>query len=103
MANIFETPIEFIEYSIKQALMINIGEIKQYVGDLQRVYFCGATLCLDTKDEFGNLNVYTINHSDEDFGLFSGGLRRLLTIKALKNLEQLMVNCNINHTPKWLN
>ena len=103
--SILETPMEFIEKSIELAseafnqknLLIN----KSYGSDLQRAYFIGRTLCLDVEDEFGIGGVITINHSNETFGYFSGGLRRLLSIEACKRLESLMVQVGITHDPKW--
>jgi len=65
------------------------------------LYFAGATLCVDT-----NLpdreDTYTFCHSDETTGFFSGGLRRLLSIKSCKLLEEIMILSEINHTKKWL-
>jgi hypothetical protein len=105
MNNILETPMEFIENSILLASEAfkqeNLLIDKTHGSDLQRAYFIGRTLCLDVEDEFGIGGVITINHSNESFGYFSGGLRRLLSIEACRRLESLMTQVGINHAPKW--
>jgi hypothetical protein len=72
--------------------------------DFKQSYFIGATLCVDTVDEFGNTDVITIIYSTESFGLFSGkGVRRLLSIQGLRNLKRLMELNGINHQEKaWM-
>ena len=72
--------------------------------DFKQSYFVGATLCVDTVDEFGTTEVITINYSTECFGLFSGkGVRRLLSIQGLRNLKRLMELSGINHQEKaWM-
>jgi hypothetical protein len=93
---------EFLTHSIKVTLeCAKTGEFNAK-GDLRKAYFVGATLCLDVEDKINDRDVITICHSSECFGLFSGGIRRLLPIESLKLLEELMKECNINHTPKWL-
>ena len=102
--SIIDCPIEFIENSIERALIAFTEEkfVKQGDSDLNNVYFAGATLCLDIKDHrSGDLEVITVCHSDESFGYFSGRIRRLLSIKALKSLEKVIQVAGINHTPKW--
>lgn len=104
-----DIPMEFIENSIeigiKLAEAAEKGETK-YINDfspgndLKNIYFVGAGLVLDTRDEFGQEDVITISHESESFGSFSGGPRRLLSIKAIRNLEKLMQLCWIKHTPK---
>jgi len=94
---------EFITHSIKVALECTKTGRFDAEGDLIRAYFVGATLCLDVKDKFGDSDVITICHSSECFGLFSGGIRRLLPIEALKLLEELMKECEIKHKTKWIN
>lgn len=106
----FDIPMEFIENSINIGVQIaeaadrgenkTINDFSPYGNDLKRIYFVGAGLVLDTRDEFGQEDVITISHEDETFGSFSGGPRRLLSIKAIRNLEKLMQLCEINHTPK---
>ena len=98
-----DIPQEFINYSLILSLQaFREGKYKRKGSDLKRMYFVGATLCLDIEDEFGFSDVITICHSDETYGLFSGEVRRLLPIKALKTLELLMKEQNINHNTKWL-
>ena len=101
MLNTMDISHEFLTHSIKVTLdCAKTGKFNAQ-GDLRKAYFVGATLCLDIQDEFGDRDVITICHSSECFGLFSGGRRRLLPIEALKTLEELMKECNINHTTKW--
>jgi hypothetical protein len=93
---------EFLNHSLKLSLeAFRKGKYDNKISDLKNMYFAGATLCLDIKDEFGNEDVITVCHSDETFGLFSGGIRRLLPIESLKTLETLMKEQNVNHKPKW--
>ena len=109
MTTVFEIPREFIENSIRVGIQLSEyrdkGE-KKYIkdvspgNDLKNIYFAGQTLCLDTKDEFGQEDVITISWNDESFGLFSGGARRLLSLNALRDLDTLMKMNNINHEPK---
>lgn len=94
--------LEFIENSIQQGLEFALGDRETFDGDLKNMYFAGATLCLDLKDEFNDVDVITICHSDETFGYFSGNcFRRLLNINSLKKLEKLMCLCEIKHKSKW--
>jgi hypothetical protein len=103
MKNFLEIPEEFIEHSLQQAVAVADGEIARYEGDLKQVYFAGATLFLDTCDEFGIEDIITVSHTSETFGYFSGDTRRrLLSIKAMKLLETIMKKSEINHTPKFL-
>lgn len=102
----FEIPMEFIENSIKIGIDIKKGEAKGITKniesgtDLKRIYFVGQGLVLDTEDEFGDTDVITINWSDENFGSFMGGPRRLLSITALRDLKILMNLCKIKYTDK---
>jgi len=67
---------------------------------IKSVYFAGRTLFLDVEFN-GKLDAITLVHSEETFGFFSGGPRRLMSIKALRLMEDLMVDCEIKHGPKW--
>jgi hypothetical protein len=106
----FDIPMEFIENSISIGIKLaeashrgerkHINDYSPYSNDLKRIYFVGAGLVLDTRDEFGQEDVITISHESECFGSFAGGPRRLLSIDAVRNLEKLMQLCEINHTPK---
>jgi hypothetical protein len=106
---VFDIPAEFIENSIKIGIQLSEyrekGE-KKYINDvspgndLKSIYFAGQTLCLDTRDEFGQEAVITLSWDEESFGLFSGGPRRLLSLNALRDLDTLMKKNNINHDPK---
>ncbi len=99
---VYEIPMEFIEESLNIALKIansttlSISDISPG-NDLKRVYFAGQGLCLDTKDEFGQEAVITVNWSDKCYGLFSGGPRVPLSSVALDRLITLMDLCNINY------
>ncbi len=103
--NILDCPIEFVEHSIERAMEAFRKQkfVREGDSDLSNVYFVGASLCLDIRDHrSGDMDVITVNHSDETYGYFSGGLRRLLSINALKNLELLMTEQKINHETKWI-
>ena len=102
MNNVFDIPTEFIEYSLVQAIEASDGVRTKYDGDLKNIYFAGQGLCLDTMDEFGQLEVIKISHDKETFGFFSGHKqRRLLSIKAIRLLETLMQKNGINYSPKF--
>ena len=91
---------------IEDSISIAIEVFKERSGILpdgipiKKVYFVGRTLCLDIK-RGDILDVITLVHSEETFGFFSGGPRRLMSIKALRLMEELMSNCKIKHEPKW--
>lgn len=99
---VYEIPTEFIENSIRVGISIandptlSISDVSPG-NDLKRIYFVGQGLCLDTKDEFGNEEVITVNWSSKTYGLFSGGPRVPLSPVALKSLQELMDLCNINY------
>jgi hypothetical protein len=99
---VYEIPIEFIEHSLEIAITIakdpnlSISDVSSGT-DLKRVYFVGQGLCLDTMDEFGQVDLITVNWSDRCFGLFSGGPRVPLSHVALERLITLMDLCNINY------
>ena len=67
---------------------------------LKNAYFVGAGLCLDVNTPWG-LEVLTFSHSDESVGLFSGGMRRLLSLKSMRSLERIMANSGIHFKPRW--
>jgi hypothetical protein len=99
---VYEIPIEFIEHSLEIAITIakdpnlSISDVSSGT-DLKRVYFVGQGLCLDTMDEFGQVDLITVNWSDRCFGLFSGGPRVQLSTVALERLQTLMDLCNVNY------
>jgi len=73
---------------------------------ITNVYFAGASLMIDVKGIVnGNsiADIIVLRHSTESYNLFSGGLEMLLSIKALKMLEEIMLKSEINHKTKWLN
>jgi hypothetical protein len=92
--------MEFIENSIQIGIQISqardrgetrhIEDFGQFDNDLKNIYFVGQGLCLDVKDLIGTLDVITLSWDRETFGYFSGGPRRLLSLKALRSLRQLM-------------
>jgi len=65
------------------------------------IYFVGRTLFIDIKINGDIIDCMTFNHSEESVGFFSGGLRKLMSIKQLRCMEYLMLKNNISHTPKW--
>jgi|688.fasta_scaffold1070511_2 hypothetical protein len=103
---ILDCPIEFIENSLEIALNRfegNSNKIPKH-SDLINVYFAGATLCLDVYINCKtDKDVITISYNKQTFGYFSGGYRRLLSIKALKTLDKLIKVAKINHEQiSWL-
>lgn len=105
-----DIPMSFIERSLKIGIEISkarlnskteyINAYSYYHNDLKNIYFAGRTLCLDVKDAIGTLNVITLSWDSECFGYFSGGSRRLLSLKALRRLQELMDLNKINYEPK---
>lgn len=111
MDNILDTNVEFIENSIDIGIKISEardrGESKRiedfsgpWGNDLTNIYFVGQGLCLDVKDAIGSQEVITLSWDKETFGYFSGGLRRLLSLPALRKLERLMDLNGINYQHK---
>jgi hypothetical protein len=92
---VHDIPMEFIENSLTTGITISknpelsINEVSPG-NDLRRIYFVGQGLCLDTKDEFGNAKVITVNWSDKRYGLFSGGPRLPLSTRTVELLAELM-------------
>ena len=104
--NIIDVPIEFVENSIQIGIKIAkkeakyINQLSPYNNDLRNIYFVGQGLFLDFKDTIGSVDAITVSWDDETFGFFSGGSRRLLSLNALRGLEELMILCGINYDPK---
>lgn len=103
---VYDIPTEFIENSLRVGITIvenpelKISDVSPGT-DLKRMYFVGQGLCLDTKDEFGNEAVITVNWSDKQYGLFSGGPRIPLSPQALTSLQRLMDLCNVNYEKEY--
>ena len=103
---VYDIPMEFIENSIQIGIKLANGEAKTidelspYGNDLKNLYFVGQGLCLDVKDAIGSADVITLSWDKETFGFFSGGPRRLLSLPALRGLQELMDLCEINYEPK---
>lgn len=103
---VYDIPMEFIENSIQIGIKLSKGEAKTieelspYGNDLTNIYFVGQGLCLDVKDAIGSVDVITLSCDKETFGFFSGGPRRLLSLPALRGLQELMDLCEINYEPK---
>ncbi len=93
--------MEFIEHSLEQIIQGSKGEIQRYKGDLTNAYFIGASLCLDTRDEFENESVIVLHYEDEVFFEFGEGFKQLLSIKAIRLMDQLMESCKINREKKF--
>lgn len=103
--------MEFIENSIDigikmsktrdQGLSKHVDDFSgPYGNDLTNIYFVGRVLYLDVKDAAGNQDAITLNWDEETFGYFSGGPRRLLSLPALRGLQELMDLNGINYEPK---
>lgn len=72
---------------------------------ITNIYFAGASLLIDIKgtlDGDSVADIIVLRHSTESYNLFSGGLEMLLSIKALKMLEEIMVKSDRKHNTKWL-
>lgn len=97
-------PMELIENSlvITTVAFIN-NEYLPSDTELSNAYFAGASLCLDIKKPGQDPIVLVLNQSTETFSIFNHdtGFRRNLSIKAMKLLESLMRECNINFIPKY--
>lgn len=111
MNNIADMNMEFIENSIDIGIKISEardqGQSKYvndfsgpYGNDLTNIYFVGQGLCLDVKDAAGTRDVIILNWDKETFGYFSGGPRRLLSLPALRGLQELMDLNGINYEAK---
>ena len=72
---------------------------------ITNIYFAGASLMIDVKGIVNGdsvADIIVLRHSTESYNLFSGGLEMLISIKALKMLEQIMVQSERKHNTKWL-
>jgi hypothetical protein len=101
-----------LDFSIEE-----INQLLQLVEDIQikpldsneyqipnwfrNVYFVGGGLCIDITKENGKLDVMTFSHREESVGYFSGGMRRLISMTAVRTLERIMERKAIQHHPKW--
>jgi hypothetical protein len=97
-------PMEFIENSLVVATVAFINN--EYIpkdSKLSNAYFVGASLCMDVYNHNEELTVIVLDQSTGTFNLFNdqSGFRRNLSIKAMKLLENLMTECNINFKPKY--
>lgn len=110
MKNVADINLKFIENSIDIGIKISkakldgkteyINKYSYFYNDLKNIYFAGQVLCLDIKDDIGTQNIITLSWDSECFGYFSGGPRRLLSLKALRKLQELMYLNEINYEPK---
>ena len=110
MKNVTDINLKFIENSIDIGIKISkakldgkteyINKHSYFYNDLTNIYFAGQGLCLDVKDAIGTQDVITLSWDSECFGYFSGGPRRLLSLKALRKLQKLMDLNGINYEPK---
>lgn len=66
----------------------------------KNVYFAGRTLFFDLKTKDDSVECLTISYTNECFGLFSGGNRKLLSISNLIKLKELMVVCGVTYPKK---
>lgn len=116
MNKIYNTPMAFVENSLSDAIRSHREFKNRAEGSVQKgspvtetpdcdlqmrsIYFAGATLCIDVADGSSDKNTMTMCWADETIGYFSGGSRRLVSIKALKLMRELMLLCDIQHEPK---
>lgn len=96
--SIFSVDMAIIQANLYKAVFsLQRKEMFEPIMGVKRIYFIGASLCMD----FNN-DVIVLNHREELVGFFSGGIRRLLPIDCMRLLEGLMDMCEIVHTPKWV-
>lgn len=110
MKNVTDINLKFIENSIDIGIKISkakldgkteyINKYSYFYNDLKNIYFVGQGLCLDVKDAIGTQDVITLSWDSECFGYFSGGPRRLLSLKTLRKLKELMDLNGIKYEPK---
>lgn len=99
MKIVSDIPMEFIEHSLEQGIEFAKKQRTSFEGDCVRMYFAGRTLFIDTKQG----DSITLSHASESYGWFSDGMfRALMSIKACKLMEELMVMCKIQHEQKWV-
>lgn len=104
---IFDISYPFIKNCIKSVLN---GTSKEFIktSDFSKMYFFGATLCIDTIDEFGTEEVFllSLNKQTVSIGLNNQQIvkHRLLPIDILKEMKKLYDKCDINYKEiSWLN
>lgn len=96
--SIFEINMDVVTSNLYNAVIsLSNGRKFSPVMGVKRIYFAGATLCMDYQGD-----VLTLSHSHEDLGYFSGGIRRLLSIKNMQLFEALMDLCGVYHEQKWV-
>ena len=101
-ANIIYHGVEDVDNILQLVSDIAHGRLKRDdVEFITNMYFAGRTLCVDMYSQ-GVKDVMTFCHADESVGFFSGGYRRLLSIKSMRIFEQLMVDGGIKHDTKWI-
>jgi hypothetical protein len=106
MHEIYDTPIEFIENSIQIGVKLakrearTIGQLSPYGNDLKKIYFFNQVLCLDVEDAAGHAGVIVLNWNKETFSYSKEGPSRLLSLSALRGLQELMDICGLNYEPK---
>ena len=95
--NIFDYKINEIDEIIDMVSIVHLDECHVTESELLdkynivNMYFAGATLCIDIKDPILNeIDVIVISYNRETYGFFSGGCRRLLSLKSLRKLEKIM-------------
>ena len=93
---IYDLDFPEVEYMLDNVLLLAEGIIKKDKFPYKNTYFIGQGLCVDLDGD-----VVTFSHSSECVGYFSGGIRRLVSIKGMKTLEKIMSICNINFEPKF--
>lgn len=100
--NISNVSQEFIENALLQSLNI-ARENLEYLTEASGTYFAGRTLCIDFKDEHDDLTVITCSYSEESVGFFSGGSRKMLSMKSMRLLHALSNEWGINqdYNDKW--
>jgi hypothetical protein len=99
-ANIFDFSTRDIEIIIRISKQIIVdGKNPDDVPWITNIYFVGATMCIDGFFN-GKIDTLTVSYNKESVGFFSGGLRRLLSLDALRDLAAIMNELKITKENK---
>lgn len=103
---IFDLSYPFIERCIDEALNDNLVKFRKE-SDLSNMYFVGATLCIDTKDELGTSDILLLSLNEQTvYSVYEHNFvsRRLLPISIIKKMKKLYDECEVKYNPiNWLN
>jgi len=63
---------------------------------VKNTYFAGRTLFIDRENDYP----ITLCHTDETYGSFEGGIRKLMSLDSLRTLEEIMEGNDIKYKEK---